>query len=420
MTIVASRPEVPESGADQLLFPEARQRRRRRWLVGGIITVVVTTGVVAVVSLGAQSPTRPPVSRARTLTTAPTRKVTGTSVAPQIAWVDGYGQLHLGDLSGFTQRVVAQADADPTAPLVATGDRIFWVRSQQPNLNTVMSIPKPEVFGFDTATGQTEQIATGSQVMASVDRTFIYVETDSRHLVEYWLDGTPKGRTLRLPDGWFLLDPSLNSDPTPVIANGILVVSTAYPHTEGQPDDGTLAIWNPSTGSIRTLGRAWQVSATYTAPGAQSSFVAWFPGRCSNKCTLRITNTDNYSSRVVASPIGHFLWGGGFSPDGRQLTVFANSADIHGDPAAQLAIVNTRSGSLKLVKGVNVYVGDSVHWADWLPDDRHLITGGLGGTFGSTAPAVDVIVDSQTGQVSPFRFIADSNQDLDISTVVVP
>jgi len=32
---------------------------------------------------------------------------------------------------------------------------------------------------------------------------------------------------------------------------------------------------------------------------------------------------------------------------------------------------------------------------------------------------VDVLVDSQTLQVSPFRFIADRNQDLTISTVLV-
>jgi hypothetical protein len=150
--------------------------------------------------------------------------------------------------------------------------------------------------------------------------------------------------------------------------------------------------------------------------------IAWFPASCgtSDTCALRITNTANYTSRVVHSPIGHFLWGGGFSPDGRRLAVFANSTDKDGDPTAQLAIVNSRSGSLTLVKDVDVFVGDSVHWADWLPDGRHLITGGLGGTFGSTAPAVDVVVDSQTGQVSRFRFFADSNQDLSMSTVVVP
>jgi hypothetical protein len=252
--------------------------------------------------------------------------------------------------------------------------------------------------------------------MASVDRTFIYVETDYRHLTEYWLDGTPRSQTLTLPDGWFLLNPDLNTDPTPVVANGIVVAS--WPETEL---NRTLGIWSSSTGRVRTLGKVWQVTATYTAPGARSSLVAWNPASCetSQSCTLKITNTGNYSSRIVASPIGPFLWGGGFSPDGRQLAVFASAGDIHGDPTAQLAIVNTRTGSLKLARGVSVYVGESVHWAQWLPDGRHLITGGLT-PFGSTVPALDVLVDSQTAQAIPFRFLADRNQDLDISSVVVP
>ena len=183
----------------------------------------------------------------------------------------------------------------------------------------------------------------------------------------------------------------------------------------------TLGIWSPSTGRVRTLGKVWQVTATYTAPGARSSLIAWNPASCetSQNCTLEITNTANYSSRIVASPTGRFLWGGGFSPDGSQLAAFVSSGAIHGDPTAQLAIVSTRSGALKLVKDVNVYVGDAVAWADWLPDGRHLITGGLT-PFGSTVPAVDVLVDSQTDQASPFRFLADRNQDLAMSTVVVP
>jgi hypothetical protein len=417
LTDTPSRPvEVDEA---ELLFREARQRRRRRWLVAGMIFVAAAGVIFAVVDPGAKIEVRPPVSPPRT---PPPLAVSGAAVLPQVAWVDNEGQLHIGDISGFTQRAVAQADADPTAPLVTAGGWVFWVRSQQLNANgSVRPIPNPKVFGFDTATGQTEQIGPGTQVIASVDQSFIYVETDSRHLTEYWLDGTHKGRTLPLPDGWFLLNSSGNSDPTPVIADGILVVSTAYPHTTQTGGDGTLAVWNPSDGRVRALGKAWEVSATYTAPGARSSLVAWYPASCgtSKSCTLSITNTANYSSRSVTSPIGHFLWGGGFSPDGSRLAVFANSRYMPGSPTAQLAVVDTRSGSLKLVKGVYVYVGDSVHWAAWLPNGRHLITGGLGGPFGSNAPAVDVLVDSQTLQVSPFRFITDRNQDLTISTVTV-
>ncbi|MGA7419720.1 MAG: hypothetical protein WB765_05480 [Acidimicrobiales bacterium] len=339
--------------------------------------------------------------------------------------MDEAGQLHLGDLSGFTQRVVAQADADSTAPLVTAGGRIFWVRSQLTNPNgsqvtspngSALPNPNPEVFAFDTATGHNQPVAPGTQVMASVDRTFIYVETDYRHLSEYWLDGTPKGRTLTLPHGWFPLNPGLNTDPTPVVANGIVVATWPVPKR-----NRTLGIWSPSTGRVRTLGKVWQLTATYTAPGARNSLIAWNPASCetSESCTLKITNTADFSSRIVASPIGRFLWGGGFSPDGRQLAVFGNAGDIHGDPTAQLAIVNTRSGSLKFVRGVSVYVGESVHWAQWLPDGRHFLTGGLT-PFGSTVPALDVLVDTQTDQATPFRFVADRNQDLNISSVVVP
>jgi hypothetical protein len=419
MTIVASPPEQSTAADPQLLFREARQRRRRRWLVAGAVTVLVVAAVIAsVLTTSATTPVRQPATPPPG---APTATVTGAAAVPQVAWVDNYGRLHIGDLSGFTQRVVAQADADPTAPLVTADGRVFWVRSQQQVPDQPINVLDPKVFGFNVATGQTEQIASGTQVFASVDQTFIYVETDLRHLAEYWPDGTPKGRTLRLPDGWFMLNPGGNSNPTPAIANGILVVSTAYPHSTYAGEDGTLAIWNPTTGNVRTLGKAWQVSATFTAPGARSSLVAWYPASCgtSSSCTLQITNTADYSSRLVASLGGHFLWSGGFSRDGSQLAVFANSAYMHGDPTAQLAIVNTRSGPLRLVSGVYVYVGDSVHWADWLPDGRHLITGGLGGGFGSGAPAVDVLVDSRTGRVSPFRFIADMNQDLTISTVIV-
>jgi len=423
VTIVTSPPEQQQQIDDpQVLFREARQRRRRRLLAAGTATVVVVAGLIVwLVNLpGARTLVqRPPTVQHPT---APVRPVAGATVLPQVAWVDNYGQLHIGDISGFTQRVVAQADADPTTPLVTADGRVFWVRSQHqvPDL-PVTPIPNPVVFGFDTATGQTEQIASGTQVFASVDRTFIYVETDSRHLAEYWPDGTPKGRTLRLPNGWFMLNPGGNSNPTPAIANGILVVSTAYPHSTYAGEDGTLAIWNPTSGHVRTLGTAWQVSATFTAPGARSSLVAWYPASCgsSSGCALKITNTANYSSLLVTSSIGHFLWGGAFSPDGGQLAVFANSRYMQGNPTAQLTIVDTRTGSSRLAKGVYVYVGDSVHWAQWLPDGSHVITGGLGGPFGSNDPAIDVLVDPRTGQVSPFRFIPDPNQDLTISTVVV-
>ena len=435
MTALAQRPEegtatrltvarIEPRGPDpELLFREARRLRRRRWLIAGVVVIVAAAGVLAAVATDARTPVRPSAGRAPTAPPGPTGPAGGGGAAAHVAWADYYGQLHLGDLSGFTQRVVAQAYADPTAPLVTAGGRIFWVRSWAHNPDgSTAPVQTPEVFGFDPATGRTVQIAAGSQVMASVDRTFIYVETNRQTLAEYSLDATPKGRTLRLPEGWFLLGPSLNNDPSPVVANGILVVSNAFPHSPVEPDDGKLGIWNPSTGRVRTLGNAWQVTATYTGPHADNSLIAWNPSSCdtSSACTLIITNTANYSSRVVHSPVGPFHWGGAFSPDGRQLAVFVSSAPIHEDPTAQLALVNSRSGSLELVRGAFTWSGDSVGWAQWLPDGRHVITNGLGAPFGSIAMPLDNLVDAETGQVTPFHFATDRNRDLNMSSVIAP
>jgi hypothetical protein len=425
VTIVTSPPEQPKIDEAYLLFKEARQRRRRRWLVAGVATVVATAVVIIVgVITDARQPVRPPASRAPNAPVGPTRTVSGATVVPKVAWVDNEGQLHIGDISGFTQRVVAQADADPQVPLVATAGRIFWVRPRQRNLNVTTTSIDSEVYGFDTATGRSGLVAPGIQVIASVDRTFLYVETDDRHLIEYWPDGTPKGETLQVPIGWFLPSPGLFGDPTPVIANGILVVSLAYSNTPGQPntgnpDFGTLAIWNPSTGHVRTLGPALQVTATYTRPGGRSSLIAWRPGSClsTSSCPIEITNTADYSSRLVNSPTTTFGWGGAFSPDGSRLAVFIYSDDGRLDPTSRLAIMNVRSGDVNLVKGAFVYIGESVRWVQWLPDGSHLITGGLARP--GTAPPLDVVVNSQTMQVSPFRFSADSNQDLTISTIIV-
>jgi hypothetical protein len=340
-----------------------------------------------------------------------------------VAWADYDGRLHLGQLNGFTQRVVAQADADPTAPLVTAGGRIYWVRSWVPGPDgSTAPNEHPAVFGYDVATGRSERIAAGIQVMASTDRRFILIQTSQRLLTEYWLDGTPKGRTLRLPHGWFLLRPSLNSDPTPVVADGILVVSSALPHSQAQPDDGTLGIWHPSTGRVQIVGPAWQVTATYTAPDARHSLIAWTPASCggSDQCPMNITNTASNSARIVHSPSGPFLWGGAFSPDGHQLAAFVGSAAEDGNPTAQLAIITVRSGALRLVQGALTWAGDAVGWAQWLPNGRHVITNGLGASFGSTEAPVDNMVDAASGQVRPFRFASDRNRDIDMSSVIVP
>ena len=74
-------------------------------------------------------------------------------------------------------------------------------------------------------------------------------------------------------------------------------------------------------------GQLWNVGQLHTEDHQHRKLfvTAWWPARSAT------------SSGAVGS-----------LPMDSQLAVFANAGDIHGDPTAQLAIVNTRSGSLKL------------------------------------------------------------------------
>lgn len=440
MTVVDTPRVEPKVGEAELLFEEARHRRRRRWLVtGAVVVAVVVSAVLAVTTLAPASPS--PSSSPRT-PSLPTGPITDTGVVPQIAWADYYGQLHIGDLAGLTQRVVAQADADPTASLVSLDHTIFWVRSTLPNKNqTVDPIPNPMVQGFDTTTGRTFTVASGTQVFGSLDDTFMYVETNNGHLAEYWSNGASKDRNLQLPKGWVLTDPSLLGDPTPVVANGILVESVLAQNglpvhvcsdsvgalcpatTRLQPltkKPLTLAIWNPTSGHVRVMGKVWKVIGSYTKPGARNSLVAWAPASCEKveNCPLHITDTSTLSTRLVHSPLGHgFDWGGGFSPDGTQLAVFAQTDHWNLSPTTQLALV-TRSGSIRVVPGAVINIGDALAWAEWYFDSSHLIVGGVSSPDGIPNDN-HYVVDTQTRTVVPFRFLTDGNRDVNFTVVPV-
>jgi hypothetical protein len=278
-------------------------------------------------------------------------------------------------------------------------------------------------------------------VFPALDRTFLYVETEDGHLSEYWPDGASRGHILVPPDGWNLTGASLLGDPTPVVANGILVESATArsgPPVAGCSDSGgalcpattrlqqvrrnpfALGIWNPTTGHVRVVGRVWKVIGSYTEPGARSSLVAWVPASCENggNCSLHITDTSTLSTRLVRSPLGHgFDWGGGFSPDGRQLAVFVRTDRSNLSPTTQLALV-TGSGSIRMVAGAVVNIGDSLAWAAWYPDSSHLIAGAVGSPDGVTNDN-HYVVDAQTRTVMPFRFLADGNQDVNFSVVPI-
>ena len=417
---------VPDSGADgssapahpDLIIKEARQRHRRRLFVIGISTLVLLGGLIGAVIATVVGSSDPVHRSAPALPSLPTRAAPPSGAIPKVAWSDYQGQLHIGDLSGLGEHVVAQTDADPTASLVAAGGGIFWVRSEYPNPpQTVDPIAQPTVQRFDLATGATTTLGPGSQVFAAPDGSRVYVATSVDELVEYTPGGVPIGHDLRVPAGWYLSDSSLLGDPDPLTANGFLVMSAPEQILR---NPRTLALWNPSTGRVRTIGAVWKVIGTYTKSGARSSLIAWAPASCEivRNCPLEITDSSTLATRSVYSPFGQgFEWGGGFSPDGAVLAAFV-PGPFHLSPTARLVLI-TGVGRIRAVPGVTINNGDALAWAEWFPDSSHLIVGGVGSPDGIVNDN-HFVVSMEKQTATPFRFLTDKNQDINFSAVVLP
>jgi len=411
MSSLAERPRVAAPLEPEVLFKEARRRRRRRRIGGAVALLGLVAGLLTTLAIRESSGSSPREGSALRQIPVPAAPLG----PPRIAWVDYAGGLHVGDLTSGRQRTVAQAGADPTTPLIAVGSRIFWTVLSP----TGRQVPVGAVFSYDTATGRTRLVAAGLQVFPTADRSALYVESnDTRMVTEYALDGGARA-SLRLPSGWFLSDPSLAGDPTPVIAGGFLVQSARQQLGNAPP---TLAIWYPKSGEVRRLGSVWKVIGTYTSPGARSSLIAWAPGECElgPDCALRVTETSTMRSHTYRNPLGFgFDWGGGFSPDGRELAVFpqSNSGDVN--PATRLALIDLPSETLHLVTGVDIQIGESLAWAQWLPGGGRLIVGGQSDPFGTSGGANHYLVDSATGHARTFRFLPHRNLDVNYSAVVV-
>lgn len=415
---VLERPRQATAGTEgsaDLLFPEANRRRRHRRLtillailalIGGVVVALGVLPVGSPVPAGTPAPALSPSA-------APT--VAGS--VPRVAWSDYQGQLHIGDMNGFSQRQVTQTDADPTASLVALGGGIFWVRSSQPTPDqTVDPIPDPTVQRYDLATGTVTTLGPGRQVFASPDRSRVYVATGQGQLAEFTSRGLPTGHDLQIPSGWFLTDSSLLGDPSPAIANGILVESAPVQRSQIPL---ALAIWDPTTGRVRKVGYVWKVIATYTRPGARSSLIAWTPAGCPRvpNCPMEITDSTTLLTRSVYSPFGHgFEWGGGFSPDGSTLAAFV-PGPFGLSPTARLVLI-TGAGRIHAVPGTTISNGDSLAWAAWYPDSRHLTVGGVGSPEGVPNDN-HYLVNALTRTSTPFRFLPEGQQDINFSVAVL-
>jgi hypothetical protein len=399
-------PEEPEA-----LFREARARRKRRWIGGAVLTIAV---FVATVSLLVSRPVGSTAhGRSAQGEETPSPALAEPSSVARAAWVDYNGDLHIGQLNGGSQRIITDAGASPTTPLVALGGDIFWVR-----LGTAPS-PTPArstVEELDVSSGVVRRIAQGQMIFPSIDSKDLFVVRSDRTLVEIPLRSAGPRRAFAIPSGWYLNAGNGLSNPI-AVADGIVVQSSQGQTGRTPP---TAAIWNPKTGAISRLGPDEGLVGAFTPSGARYSLLAWVPGSCETNpfCSLLVTDTATRTSVRIRSPLPYgFDVGGAFSPDGEQLALFIKTNAGLYDPATQLAVANVRSGELRRVPGAAGEIGESVGWVRWIEDSDTLIAG----TFSTNYTLYNhYLVNSRTLSSSLLDFSDNRDVDINFSAVVLP
>ena len=396
--IAPPRPSAP-STADAL-FAEARRRRRRR--LAGLAVMLALAAAAAVAFIVARLGSAPAARDAR----AATPRAASTLGAPltgSVAWVDYDGRLHLGDLATGAQRVVARSRADPALSLVQAGGRLYW---------SAPAGARGVVQELNPATGKVRSVGPGQgpfSVFTSADGRHVYFAPTDTRVIELPGRGFAARHEFTLPRGWYLpYGGSIG------VAGGLVVESgdrATRAHT-------VIAVWNPGTGAIKAIGRDMGVMAAYTPPGARYSLLAWRPAVCSagQNCPLRITNTATLATQTVRSPLHHGFAGGAvFAPDGKQLAVFVNR-NLLGTGAVQLAVINTGTGAMRLAGAVRLGIGEDTAWALWMPDGRHLLTGGIESSYA---------MNTATLSARPLFFIhghshyIETSQDINYSAVLI-
>lgn len=331
------------------LFAEARRRRRRIRLTGSLVVVAVA---VAAVALGLAWPRHPPGRGVPA--PAGGSGAAHAAKAPLLAWVDSSDRLVVGNLATLARRVVAKVDADPSAPLVPFGGRIYWVKESGGYVDGAFW-PRT-IEALNLATGTSAVIGPGEFAFPSADGRRLFLSQTDTTLAEAPAGAAGRPGQLTLPAGWYL-----PGGFGIAVANGI-VVRSKDAQWPAHPAD--LAVWNPQTGRVTVIGRAMGAIGAYTPPRARYSLLAWMPASCKfPSCPIKITNTATLSSRTLRSLLRHgFVLGGAFSPDGRQLAVFINRQPKAGGQAAELAIASTATGAMRLAPRVRMTVGADTAW----------------------------------------------------------
>jgi hypothetical protein len=387
--IAPPRPERPAVTEAQVLFAEARRRRRRRWLAGGAVVLLLLGGVAGVLRAGL-SQHRPAAAHPRPRGAPVGRTAQFTLPPAQLAWVDYNGQLHVGDVAGRTQRVVAAVPSAAGGWLVSADGHLYW-----PDFTRNVA----PIRDYSIATGKIRYLARGQSVFVSADGRQVFIVQSGTRLIELRTVGSGVPRRLTTPAGWQLDDTSRAG-----LADGGIILSASQ-----NGPRAAVAVWYPGTGRLKVIGTGAVVMGSDTSPGGRQSLIAWTPRSCTLRdCPVEITNPSTLATVTVRSPLRHGFTdvGAAFSPGGTRLALFARRASISSAQANQseLAIADTRTGALRLIGAARLETQEDSGWIVWLPGGQRLLAGALLYSYAA---------DAQTLAARPFFFFpSQSTHDI--------
>jgi len=361
------------------LFAEAKRRRRRRRL--GMAAALLVAAILAAGALiGYRSAGHRGHEAARLASHAHGQAPRFRLPAAVVAWFDADGTLRIGNVATLAQRPVAQLSQEPCCTLIAAGHGIYWAGRHG---------GRDYIREYDLATRQIRNVAPGWAVFASAGGRNLYIAQSDTRLLVLPDGGSGPARRLVTPPGWRVV-------PLPHAVAGGIMVSTG----KRRP---AIGLWRPGVHKIWVVGHGY-VASTWTQPSDRAGLIAWWgPDACRPKsCPIEITNTVTRRTLTVRPPHGFgFIGQGGdaaFSPDGRTLAGFVNALRGHPYGFAP-ALVDTATGSVRLVRRALMSNGEMAGWLLWLPGSGHLIAGPAANTsFPGYA------IDARTAAARPFTF----------------
>lgn len=340
----------------------------------------------------------------------------------ELVWIDYSGGLRVGNPSQGTNRLVAQTSADPTTRLIVIRDRVYFIESAPGDGY------RSKLEEFNVSTNRLRSLGAAVNVTKTVNGRELLVAVDPRHLVEMSPRGVRLSPVWNVPSG-YTLETYLAQHPLVAVAGGIVVESArpvALSRGNQAPDAAySMAIWNISSDSIRSIGQDVFVIGAYTRHGANHSLLAWVDasgvGEDANR--LAITNTATLRTTLIASPLratptefgNNFLGGGAFSPDGHWLAAFVTTIRPHDWPNAQLVLVNPDNSSVQLVSNTVVQIGEPQGWVTWSPTGTAL----FGGSYREGAILQAFEYKTGNHQAMPLTLDQNANDDVTVSAVAV-